>query len=428
MQADLIPPLVRAHPHRRPSVWSVGSRADGVAIALAFAHSCQAKPIGLRVYASTGEAGAERVSFGSGDVCRVPQELRTQWLRQRGHRWRAATAITDNLVDARPPEPVDLVTVRGREVETTGLGDWADRVRTGGRMLLIDPPSGCRPASPGLRLLLDRGPDWRLYRKVGHRARTSDREPARGLEVIDVRARVDRLVRDHLALAYSLARRFDHRGEPIEDLRQVAALALIKSARRYDPSRGVAFSSFAMTSITGELKRHFRDKTWALKVPRVLQERYLAVKSARDELTAQVGSTPTVAEIADHLGLGTDDVLEAMEAGDNFWPRSLDASVGEDGAGAEVPVEEGGFEQALERSVVERLVPRLDDRERLVLQRIFFDGRNQRSVAAEIGVSQMQVSRILAATLRTLRRWARVPAGDGPSHPIEPSLSTARRA
>jgi RNA polymerase sigma-B factor len=215
------------------------------------------------------------------------------------------------------------------------------------------------------------------------------------------------LVLNHVGLARSLARRFAHHGESADDLEQVALLALVKASRRFDPSLNFTFATFATSCIQGELKRHFRDKTWSMRVPRPVQELYLAVKTARDELGHQLKATPSVREIAQHLGVSEDAVLEAMEAGDAYWPDSLDSGCADDDAGTDVPVMEGGYEQALEVHQVRALLPRLDERERLVIDRIYIEQRTQRAVAEQIGVSQMQISRVLHGAITKLRCWAR---------------------
>jgi RNA polymerase sigma-B factor len=213
------------------------------------------------------------------------------------------------------------------------------------------------------------------------------------------------LVVSHLRLARSLARRFSHHGEPTDDLEQVAMLALVKAARRFDPNRDTAFATYATASILGELKRHFRDKAWMMRVPRSIQELYLQVKDAREELGRTLCCSPTVAQIADHLRVSEEAVLEAMEAGSNYWPASLDVGGSEDDPVTEVPVIDGSFDRSLERQQLERVLPRLDHREQVILRRLYFDGWTQRRVADEIGVSQMQVSRLLGRTLDRLRGW-----------------------
>lgn len=213
------------------------------------------------------------------------------------------------------------------------------------------------------------------------------------------------LVERHLALARALAHRFSHRGEPSDDLEQVAMLALVKVARRYDRERGVEFATYATTSIVGELKRHFRDRAWMLHVPRSTQEMYLRVKQAREAVAHQFGEAPTVAQIAAYLAVSDEDVLEAMEAGSSYWPASLDMVTGDEDRPIQIPVLDDSFERVLNRQRLRDVLPQLDQREQFVLKLHFFDGWTQQRIAAEIGVSQMQVSRLLARTLAKLRSW-----------------------
>ena len=210
------------------------------------------------------------------------------------------------------------------------------------------------------------------------------------------------LVEAHVRLARSLARRFAHHGEPTNDLEQVAMLALVKAAKRFDPERNTRFATYATSSILGELKRHFHDKTWMLRVPRPVQELYLSVKQTRDEMTHELFTTPTNGQIAERLGVTEEAVLGAVGAGDNFWPASLDGRAGEE-SGVEVPVHDQSFDQCLDRLHVQSSLPGLDDRERLVLKRGYSRDSTQREVAAELGVSQMQVSRLLAQAVNKLR-------------------------
>jgi RNA polymerase sigma-B factor len=227
-----------------------------------------------------------------------------------------------------------------------------------------------------------------------------------GAESLARHQRQQDLVTQHLNLARSLARRFLYRGEAGDDLEQVAFLALVKAARRFDPRHETAFSTYATVSILGELKRHFRDKTWMLRVPRSTQELYLSIKNAREELGHRLGASPTVPEIAAHMGVGVDDVLEAMEAGSTYWPDSLDVRGPDGERTVDIPVIDESLSRAVDRQELRALLPRLDDRERLVLKRIYFDGETQQRVAQEIGASQMQVSRLLARTLAKLRKWS----------------------
>lgn len=215
----------------------------------------------------------------------------------------------------------------------------------------------------------------------------------------------DDLVLSYMALARSLARRFSHRPDEREDLEQVAMAALVAAARRFDPSRQVAFSTFATVSIVGELKRHFRDKAWGMRVPRSLQERHLAVRDASEQLSQTLGASPSVAQVADHLGVSQEQVLEAMEAGSNFWPASLGRPRpgDEDGPVLEPVIDDDSYERRLElRALIDEL-PNLSEEETAVIAGLYFRNESQRQVARDLGVSQMQVSRLHSATIRRLR-------------------------
>jgi RNA polymerase sigma-B factor len=213
------------------------------------------------------------------------------------------------------------------------------------------------------------------------------------------------LVAHHMRLARALARRFLHRGEPADELEQVAFLALVKASQRFDPQHNTTFATYATVSILGELKRHFRDKTWMLRVPRSTQEIYLSIKDAREELGHELGTAPTVAQIAAQLGVGEEAILEAMEAGGSYWTASLDSRGPDGGRTIDIPVADAALDRALDRHRLQVLLPRLDERERLILKRLYFDGYTQQRVACELGVSQMQISRLLARAITKLRQW-----------------------
>ncbi len=216
-----------------------------------------------------------------------------------------------------------------------------------------------------------------------------------------LRHEVAALVEGHLGLARALASRYARRGEPVEDLEQVAMLALVKAARRFDSTRGVPFAGYATPSILGELKRHFRDRAWTMRVPRSTQDRYLQVVAERDALAHEQGAVPTVAAIAERLGCSTEDVIDAMEAGDNYRPASIEALSG--ARRDRLPSDEGGFEHAIDRVGLVAAMARLDDEERRVLALRFVDDWPQRRIAAELGVSQMHVSRLLDRLFVRLR-------------------------
>jgi RNA polymerase sigma-B factor len=215
----------------------------------------------------------------------------------------------------------------------------------------------------------------------------------------DERAR-DELIGRFGPLAIGWARRYHAPGgEPLEDLIQVAMLGLIKAVDRYDPDRGVTFVSFAEPTIRGELRRHFRDATWAIHVPRELQERVRVVERETERLAAELGRSPTAGELAEACDLDVGDALEALHAARTSRPQSLDADRTEFRGGAHDP----GYE-LVEYAVSARgTVAGLSDRDRRVLQLRIAAGLSQREIAGHVGVSQMQVSRILARTLARLR-------------------------
>ena len=215
----------------------------------------------------------------------------------------------------------------------------------------------------------------------------------------------DRAIEQNLPMAGRLARRYAGRGELHDDLAQVAAVALIKAVERYDPSRQVPFAGFAVPSILGALKRHFRDTAWAMRVPRSVQQLALRVPSATDELGQQRGRTPTTAELADYLQVSAEDVLTAVGAWQNYRLPSLNTPHPDTGSDfAEVI---GGIDPRYagieDHLLLQPLVAELPLRERRILTMRFYDHMNQTQIAAEIGVSQMHVSRLLKQTLARLR-------------------------
>jgi RNA polymerase sigma-B factor len=218
----------------------------------------------------------------------------------------------------------------------------------------------------------------------------------------------DELIQDHLGLALALARRFAGRGEAVEDLEQIATLGLLKAVERFEPERGLAFSTFATPTIAGEIKRHFRDRSWSVRVPRALQELGLRLTATVQELTNVLGRSPTLAEIAEHLEVDQEDVLEAMEANRAYATHSLDAQLpGEDRSlGDTLGDHEPGMDNVESRIVAEDLLATLPEREQTILRLRFFDGLTQTEIATRVGISQMHVSRLLARSLETLRRSA----------------------
>ena len=224
----------------------------------------------------------------------------------------------------------------------------------------------------------------------------------------DERARLrDELVRLHLPLVEHFARRFLNRGEPFDDLLQVGTIGLIKAIDRFDLERGVEFSTYATPTIVGEIKRHFRDRGWAIRVPRRLQELRLTITTATAELTQEHGRSPTVAELAERVGVPEEEIIEGLESSNAYSTLSLDApDSSEDSALSMIDVI-GGDDEALEhvenRETIKPLLEGLDPREKHILTLRFFKGMTQSQIAAEIGISQMHVSRLLARTLLKLR-------------------------
>jgi len=238
---------------------------------------------------------------------------------------------------------------------------------------------------------------WALFAELG---RLEPGDPQRQV----VR---DGLVEMHLPLVEYLARRFRNRGEPYDDLVQVATIGLIKSVDRFDLERGVAFTTYATPTIVGEIKRHFRDKGWTIRVPRRLQELKLSLGKATAELSQKLGRSPTVAELAVQIGVSEEDILEGLESANAYSAVSLDAPDGSDEDSPAVADTLGSIDDALEgveyRESLKPLLERLHPREKKILLLRFFGNMTQSQIAAEIGISQMHVSRLLARTLTQLR-------------------------
>ena len=208
-----------------------------------------------------------------------------------------------------------------------------------------------------------------------------------------------------LPLAHHLAHRFAGRGEPREDLEQIAMVGLIKAVNRYDPGRGVPFSSFAIPTVAGEIKRHFRDRCWDVRVPRRLQELRAAISEAATTLTQTLHRSPTVPELAAHLGRGEEEVLEGLEASRAYSAISLSTPAGED----ETPLADllGADDEELEtaelRVALGPALAALDVREQRILTLRFYGNLTQSQIADRLGISQMHVSRLLARALAKLR-------------------------
>ncbi|MFD7713046.1 SigB/SigF/SigG family RNA polymerase sigma factor [Streptomyces sp. NPDC059785] len=220
----------------------------------------------------------------------------------------------------------------------------------------------------------------------------------------------DELVEAWLPMAHRIAGRFRDRGESIEDLRQVAALGLVKAVDRFDPSRG-AFESYAVPTITGEIKRHFRDRMWALRVPRRVQELRNKVRAARRELIQSPGSPePSIADIAAHTGLTEEEAKDGMEALESFSTLSLDAEMptGDDGYSLAdtLGANDGSFDTVVDREAAKRGLSRLPERERAILYMRFFEDMTQNRIADRLGISQMHVSRLISSSCARVRAEA----------------------
>lgn len=216
---------------------------------------------------------------------------------------------------------------------------------------------------------------------------------------------VEDLISTNMPVARSIALGYRSRGLPVEDLEQVAYLALTKAAHRFDPSAGHAFLSFCVPTIRGEVRRYFRDHGWMVRPPRRIQELQHRVLRAQSELAFKLGRPPAAREVAEHLGEEIDQVLEAMDSQGCFTPASLDRPVGEGDAtlGDLLSAEATPVQSAEARVVLAPVVRRLSERDRRIIRMRFFDGLTQREIADTIGVTQMQVSRLLTRIFRDLR-------------------------
>ncbi|MFC0509234.1 SigB/SigF/SigG family RNA polymerase sigma factor [Micromonospora costi] len=217
----------------------------------------------------------------------------------------------------------------------------------------------------------------------------------------------DKAIEAWLPLANHLAHRYSGRGEPTDDLAQTAAVGLIKAIDKFDPARGVDFAGYAIPTIIGELKRHFRDRTWDIRVPRRLQELRLAISDANSSLLQTLGRSPTVADIAAHLKITEEEVLEGLEGARAYNAVSLSTPTGDGDRATELGDmlggEDGEFELAELRVALGPALATLDEREQKILTLRFYGNLTQSQIAEQIGVSQMHVSRLLARALTKLR-------------------------
>jgi len=213
------------------------------------------------------------------------------------------------------------------------------------------------------------------------------------------------LVERYRGLVRALAARYADRGEPFDDLVQVAWIGLLKAIDRFDSSRDVQLTTYATPTIVGEIKRHYRDRSWAVHVPRSLQELRVRVHATIDRVTSEKGAAPTIADIARELGVGEEEVLDALQSENARSAAFLPASDEERGErGLDVPVEETGFARSDARIMLGAGLQRLDERERRILHLRFDEGLTQSQIAAQLGISQMHVSRLLRRSLETLRQ------------------------
>lgn len=254
-------------------------------------------------------------------------------------------------------------------------------------------PTSRRREKPTRRLTWDKAHTRELFRRY----RLEGDEAAR-----------DELITMYLNLVKYLASRFRNRGEPIDDLVQVGTIGLIKAIDRFDIERQVEFTTYATPTIVGELKRYFRDKGWAIKVPRRLQELSFKVNQAVDVLTQKQQRSPSIPEIAEYLGVTSDEVLEAMETSEAYNFVSLESDRGGDGSDSFSILEYIGRDDALmagieDRTTLQVAFKQLTPQEQRVLYLRFFEGLTQTEIARELDISQMQVSRLLRRTLKILR-------------------------
>ncbi len=224
----------------------------------------------------------------------------------------------------------------------------------------------------------------------------------------DLAAR-DQLIEQYMSLVRSLARRYAYRGEQLDDLVQIGAIGLIKAIDRFDVDRGVELTTYATPNIIGEIKRHFRDKGWAVRVPRGLQELAVQLSKLVEQLTVQLSRSPTIAELAEAAGVEEEQVLEALESSRAYSSVSLSSGgMGGDEDGELDPLETIGteeheYEVSEDRAVLEPGFKVLDERERRIIQLRFFEGLTQSQIAAQIGISQMHVSRLIRRALEKIR-------------------------
>ena len=233
----------------------------------------------------------------------------------------------------------------------------------------------------------------------------------------DVAAR-QQLIEQYMSLVRSLARRYSYRGEQLEDLVQIGAIGLIKAIDRFDLDRGVELTTYATPNIIGEIKRHFRDRGWSVRVPRGLQELNVQLSRIVEQLTVQLGRSPTISELAEAAGVQEEEVLEALESGRAYTSLSLSGGGGGDDDGELDPLESLGteehqYEVSEDRAVLAPGFRALDERERKILHLRFFKGLTQSQIAQQVGISQMHVSRLIRRSLEKIRDEIASEEGNG---------------
>jgi RNA polymerase sigma-B factor len=242
-----------------------------------------------------------------------------------------------------------------------------------------------------------------LYQKSG-----DDSSLLRRYQMSQDLAARDELVRNYLPLIRSLAKRYSYTSEPLEDLCQVGAMALCKAIERYRPGSGASFKAYAVPTIVGELRRHFRDTGWALHIPRSLQERARRIGTGLNELSARLGRSPTIAELAEWSGLTREEVIEGLEVRMAYdtSPLEVPGQSEDDGWGARLGAEDAALERVEYNAMLERTMRALPERERLLLHLRFAEDLSQSEIARRVGVSQMHVSRLLRRAVGRLRAAA----------------------
>ena len=218
----------------------------------------------------------------------------------------------------------------------------------------------------------------------------------------------EQLIVSHVNLVRYIAAKFKNRGEPLDDLIQVGTIGLIKAIDRFDPSRGLEFTTYATPTIMGEIKRHFRDKGWTIRVPRRLQELSAKVNSATDELTARLQRSPSIEEVAEYLGTTADEVLEAMESSSAYSSVPLEAQGGNEDDDAPSVIDryasvDGDLEASDDRIVLEEVISEFPEADQQAIRMRFIDGMTQVEIAKRLGISQVQVSRMLRRALRRIQ-------------------------